>query len=425
MKFIIYTFFVVFGKSLEDLLKSQNYELEKINESLHRRLFNLAQTFELQIQEDYFYNKQKIKSLIFEYEKEEDELVRVFLAEEMLEYLQGIVEDSNLLGGQVEGVQSKELLKILQDLMRSTKKCKEMAMMKENANFYNQLHGILLQKQDLVQELQAENAKIYGKIEKKQAEISEIVRKLGKSGRKYEDLQEEMIRVKDNHNSITQELEKSFSNQVGIKLSELKPEDSQIMNLQNKNNENSLTIEKYNTEISVLTSNLRVLTEKNLFLEQELQQKSETFLTNNEKFSFFAGSVRFETISQALSVEKSSDQLQSERKDLEEKSKKLKIQLDKCQSEVVIGNSLLKTKDLIIDESKNELLETESRKAVALDQREKEVQSYSIQHFELINRISVYQKELDETMQKVSEKATAIQELKMKLKGSPKNSQKY
>lgn len=425
MKLVFYTLFIVLGKNLEEILKNQNFDLEKINENLHRQLYNLAQSFEIQIQEDYFYNKQKIKSLVSEYEKEQDDLVKIFLAEEMLEYLQGIVEDSNLLGGRVEGVESKELLKILQDLMKSTKKRKQLIMVKENANFYNQLHGILIQKQELVQELQAENAKIYGKIEKKQAEIAEVNRKLGKTVKKYEDLQDEMMRVKDNHSLMTQELEKSFSSQTGVKLSELKDEDSQILSLQSQNNENSLTIEKYNTEISVLNSNLRLLTEKSAFLDQDLQQKSEIFLANNEKFTFFAGSVRVETISQALSVEKSSDQLQSERKDLESKSKQLKIQLDKCESEVITSQSLLKTKDLIIEEYKKELIETDARKSVALDQREKEVQSYSIQHCELTSRISVYQKELDETMQKLSEKATEIQDLRLRLKGASKSPQKY
>lgn len=425
MKLIFYTLFIAFGTNLEEFLKKQNFDLEKINESLHRRLYTLAQSFEIQIQEDYFYNKQKIKSLVSEYEKEQDELVRIFLAEEMLEYLQGIIEDSNLLGGRVEGVGSKELLKILQDLMKSTKKRKQLIMVKENANFYNQLHGVLIQKQELVQELQAENAKIYGKLEKKQAEIEEVTWKLGKTTKKYEDLKDEMLRVKDNHNFVTQELERTFSSQAGVKLSELKDEDTQILSLQNQNNENSLTIEKYNTEISVLNSNIRILTEKSQFLDQELQQKSEIFLANNEKFTFFAGSVRVETISQALSVEKSSDELQSERKDLEEKSKKLKIQFDKCESEVVTNNSLLKTKELIIEEYKKELVETDNRKQVALEQREKEVQNFSVQHNEMSSRISVYQKELDETMQKVSEKATAIQDLRLRLKGNSKNSQKY
>ena len=167
---------MILAKDVSDILSSQNQELRKVNDSLHKRLSNISKSFSVQIEEDYFYNKQRIISLITEYENEVDELVKIFLAEELLEYLTGIIEDANLLGGEIEGVPAKKLLKVFQELKKATRKCKESYFAKESAGFYNELHNVLIKKQEAVQELQSENAKLYGRIESKLAEIKETNR---------------------------------------------------------------------------------------------------------------------------------------------------------------------------------------------------------------------------------------------------------
>jgi hypothetical protein len=102
-------------------LEKENEQLRDENKILHKQLLQLAQLGDLteQIKDDFNYNKQKLRALITEYWSEEDAVVRTMLAEEILDYTRALLEDANLLGGNVEGVNSDELVETLKELKES------------------------------------------------------------------------------------------------------------------------------------------------------------------------------------------------------------------------------------------------------------------------------------------------------------------
>ena len=191
---------LVFSKEIEKLLSFHNKDLENFNSNLHKQLQSISKNFISQIQEDYYYNKQRMNSLVSEYEKEPDSLAKIFLAEEIQQYLIGIVEDANLLEGKIEGISSKNVVTVLQNLKKNIRIGKEKYFAKESAGFYNELNLVLIQKNEVVQELQLENAKLYGKIESKMAEIKEISRNLEKDSKKYDEKAEEIKKLRNNYN---------------------------------------------------------------------------------------------------------------------------------------------------------------------------------------------------------------------------------
>ena len=415
---------MILAKDVSDILSSQNQELRKVNDSLHKRLSNISKSFSVQIEEDYFYNKQRIISLITEYENEVDELVKIFLAEELLEYLTGIIEDANLLGGEIEGVPAKKLLKVFQELKKATRKCKESYFAKESAGFYNELHNVLIKKQEAVQELQSENAKLYGRIESKLAEIKETNRNWENDSKKYEEISLELNKIKSNYNIQTIQLEQGIQNEKTIRFNTLGTEDEEILNLQLKSSENSLEIEKFSAEISLLNSKVRFLTDTLQRLQSDLDSKSAQLSNNQEKFELFSTAVRSETIFQVSNIAKSEDQLHNERKDLDYKARQLSAELNNCETEAETLKSILKTKSIMIEENSKDLKGTENRQGVALEQREKEINNLNFKYSELHSRISEYQKSLDENMKKISEKATILQELQDQLRNSHKDDTK-
>ena len=418
MKLLLLLFSIALSKDVEKLLTSQNQELEKVNAILHKKLANISKNFSVQIQEDYFYNKQRIISLISEYENESDDLVRIFLAEELLEYLRGIIEDANLLGGEIEGISTKKLLKAHQDLKRTTRTSKERYFAKESAGFYNELHTVLMQKHDNVKELQSENAKIYGKIESKLAEIKETNRNWENDSKKYDELNSELEKLKSNYNVHRVDLEESIQSQKGVKLTPLDQQDNEILNRQARNSDNSLVIEKLSAEISILASRFRFLTDTLQRYQSDLESKSTQLSITQSKFEDFSSAVRSETIFQVSNIAKSEDQLHNERNDLDQKARSLSAELNQCKTDAETLRSILKTKTIMIDENSQDLQETEYRQGVSLEQRGKEIDNLAIKNQELSMRILEFQQNLDESMKKVSEKATIIQDLQDKLRGN-------
>lgn len=410
-------FFCAHSKDLEKLLKSQNQELEKINSNLHKQLAEISRSFSVQIQEDYYYNKQRIISLVSEYEIESDGLVRIFLAEEIVEYLRGIIEDANLLGGEIEGISAKMLLKELQVLKKNAKSSKERYFAKESAGFYNELHMVLMQKHDAVKELQAENAKIYGKIESKLAEVKETNRNYENNLKKHGETSEELEKIRNNYNTQTLELESGSQSQKSLNLHLLDQEDQMILDLQGKSSDSSLIIEKLNAEISVLNSKFRFLTDTLQRNQGDLEGKSLQLSLIQGKFEDFSAAVRSETIFQVSNIAKSEEQLHNERKDLDNKSRDLSNELNQCRTQADTMKSVLKTKSIMIEENMKNFQETVHRKDVASEQRNKEIDNLAMKHQELLMRVQEFQENLDEALKKISEKAVIIQEIQEKLRG--------
>lgn len=123
MKFVILCLLILAANAKNNAkrLEKENEDLRDQNKVLHKQLLQLVQLGDLteQIKDDFNYNKQKLKALITEYWSEEDGLIRTTLAEEILDYTRALLEDANLLGGNVEGVNSDELVETVKELKDS------------------------------------------------------------------------------------------------------------------------------------------------------------------------------------------------------------------------------------------------------------------------------------------------------------------
>ena len=234
----------------------------------------------------------------------------------------------------------------------------------------------------------------------------------------------ELNKIKSNYNIQTIQLEQGIQNEKTIRFNTLGTEDEEILNLQLKSSENSLEIEKFSAEISLLNSKVRFLTDTLQRLQSDLDSKSAQLSNNQEKFELFSTAVRSETIFQVSNIAKSEDQLHNERKDLDYKARQLSAELNNCETEAETLKSILKTKSIMIEENSKDLKGTENRQGVALEQREKEINNLNFKYSELHSRISEYQKSLDENMKKISEKATILQELQDQLRNSHKDDTK-
>lgn len=411
----------VLSRDLEAFLKSSNKELEKINQKMHDKLTELSEKFHVQVKEDFYYNKQRVLSLVFEYNQEPDFLIKIFLAEEICQFIRGLIQDAYLLGGSIEGVNSSDMLKLLQVLIKNIKTSKENLLKQENKNFYKQLKNLLTQKQEVLQDLQVENSKIFAKIQSLEAEIRETKRKIEKSIENKTQIQAELDNLKLSHSARSQELQKSYSASAGEKEIENNLPDDTIDRLDLQSNEKILEIERLNTEVSILNSTFRVLNEKVSQLKADLAQKSEVLIKNQERFSQFAKDLREITVGQAASVRSAEEELEVERKEISVKNKNLGNELAKCNLDVTTLKTLLRTKNIIIEENRNELNQTVYRKKLAYEQIDKEIQNFNTQNLETEGRIVKYKRELDENLQKIAEKAKEIQELQGKQRFNPKS----
>ena len=183
----------------------------------------------------------------------------------------------------------------------------------------------------------------------------------------------ELNKIKSNYNIQTIQLEQGIQNEKTIRFNTLGTEDEEILNLQLKSSENSLEIEKFSAEISLLNSKVRFLTDTLQRLQSDLDSKSAQLSNNQEKFELFSTAVRSETIFQVSNIAKSEDQLHNERKDLDYKARQLSAELNNCETEAETLKSILKTKSIMIEENSKDLKGTENRQGVALEQREKEI----------------------------------------------------
>ena len=412
--FLILIITTAICKDLESFLKTSNRELEKINQKMHDKLTELSEKFHVQVKEDFSYNKQRVLSLVFEYNQEADFLIKVFLAEEICQFIRGLIQDAYLLGGSVEGVNSADMLKLLQTLIRNIKSSKENLLKKENENFYKQLKSLLTQKQEVLQDLQVENSKIFAKTQSLEAELRETQRKVEKCIENKTQIQAELDNLRLSHSARSLELQRSYSaSQVDKELENNLPDET-IAKLDLQSNEKLLEIERLNTEVSILNSTFRVLNEKITQLKTELAQKSEVLIQNQEKFSEFAKNLRGITVEQAASVRSAEEELEAERKEISAKNKDLRNELAECSLEVTTLKTFLRTKNIIIEENRNELNQTLHRKRLAYEQIDKEIQSFTSQNLETEGRIGKYKRELDENLQKIEEKAKEGQELQGK-----------
>lgn len=185
-----------------DRLSKENESLRDSNQYLHNQLLQLAKKVNLttQIQEDYFYNKQMIHSLIVEYDIESDQLIKVALADEMLLYTQGLFEDANLLGGHLDGISSKEIIEAHQVLKTSISSIKKTQKAEDFAVVYNEIKSIALEKEEDVRQLQVENANINAEIQKKNGALERVIRDYNHNKKRISQLTEEINTNKQDHN---------------------------------------------------------------------------------------------------------------------------------------------------------------------------------------------------------------------------------
>lgn len=423
MNLLLWVLTLAVAKDLEKVLKSHNFELEKINDKLRKDVQTMSQGLQVQIQEDFFYNKQRIISLISEYTKEPDALAKIFLAEQLIEYLKGIIEDANILGGDIEGVSGTSLLKLLCKLKNNTQASKEKYFAKESAKFYNELHRIYIEKFEIVAELQEENAKLLGKLESKIAEIKEVEFKAERDLKKYAEKSEEIEKVKEEYMKQAVDIEEAL--RIDKDSSVLwEGENGSIDKMQAKNSENSIEIERLAAEISILNSKIRLMADTAGRLQSELDDKSTQITEIQDKYDEYSDALRKETVFQIANIVKSEEQLHKERDGLDEKIRKLMQKLEECRVEVMTIESVIKTKKIMIEENTEDLMDTEERKDVASGQRKKEAENIMEKYKEVAAKVEQAQNYMDLCMKQISENAILIQNMQEKIRGYEKEKEK-
>ncbi|OMJ94276.1 hypothetical protein SteCoe_2618 [Stentor coeruleus] len=416
MNLLLWVLTLSAAKDLEKVLKSHNTELEKINDKLRKDVQAMSQGLQVHIQEDFFYNKQRIVSLISEYTKESDTLAKIFLAEQLIEYLKGIIEDANILGGDIEGISSTSLLKLLCKLKNNAQASKEKYFAKESAEFYNELHKIYIEKFEVVTELQEENAKLLGKLESKIAEIKEVEFKAERDLKKYTEKTGEIEKAKEEYMKQTVGIEEALrSDKDNVVL--WGGENDDIDKMQVKNSENSIYIERLTADISILNSKIRFITDTAFRLQSELDDKSLKITEMQDKYDEYSSAIRKETVFQITDIVKSEEQLHKERDDLDEKIRDLIEELEECRVEVLTVESVIKTKKMMSEEKMQDLMDTEERKDTASEQRKKEVESLMNSYKEMVEKVEEAQNYMDLCMKQISENAILIQNMQEKIRG--------
>ncbi|CAG9322392.1 unnamed protein product [Blepharisma stoltei] len=424
MRLLILIVSVCFAE-FTDTLTKENQNLLESNRYLHSQLIQLAQkvNFTTQIQDDYFYNKQMMLSLIGEYEMEADEIVRTAIAEQMLVYTQGLFEDANLLGGHIEGVSSKELIEIHHFLKTSIENIKKIQRAQKFGTVYNELKSIVLEKDINVRDLQTENAQINAEIQKKNGELEEVKSLYSHNKQRIGLLREELEMTKKDHEDWLNSLKSiSQSEQQQSRAKERKKfklyqelQDKIISSLQTKIAEQSIKIQELSSEKAAMTSRSRLLSNTVDRLHSDLELKSSQLQSAQLKFDEFREQVSLDSDIEIASIEENERQVKSQLRELKSKHTELLVTLTSLQKEKESTVFLIGQFDNYISELELEVAESANREDLAVKFRDLEIkqEENKVQDSFLIR--DEVGKELQILLQKIDSEAKSIQEIQDKL----------
>lgn len=384
MKLLMCLFIYVSAKSLLEQLEKENRELKKAYTDLQKQVYEISQLndYSSQILDDYMYNKDNLDSLINEYRAEEDSSIRIALAQDMIEFIQGLIEDSRLYGGKIDDISTKELIESRDLLKKATDLAKESERSREFQKVYEELNDTLIKREEIVAKIQFENARLNSDLKVALSELQEVSKKYNNEHYKLQELQKEIEVLKRDHaerlGSLTESLK---SEQQTSRKKELKDfqkiqesQDELILKLQDRIADQSLMIEQLSVEKSSLISRVRLLENTNDRLQDELVSRSTQLEASHQKFEDFRREIENETNNEILSIEGTEGHYRTELKSLDKKQIKLLEEITSCVRERDILTTNNRQKENRIRDLEKDLLDFQDREFQVKIGRDKETE---------------------------------------------------
>lgn len=419
---------VVFAADTLNLLQRENEQLRNANSILHKQLIQLAQISDSSsiVASDFSYNKAKISAILDDYWNESDEAVRLSLAEELESYMRSLLEDLNLLGGSIEGIQSVEIEDLIISLSNHIDLTKETLQHEEFNKAYSDLKLALDRKEETLRKLQLENAKLTGKLDSVQAELEQTTQRYEHDKTKLEELKIELERLRKDQEVRLETLKETMKTEEQVsrtkEINDFKiiqeSSDQLIAQLQDQSAQQSLKIEQLSVDKANLAAKLRLLNNTIERMESELLARSAQLKAAEEKFEEFRKQVEYDTNDEIKSLRNSEQALKKDAKDLQEKQIELLESITNCTKELDHLQLLKRQKDNRIKELELELNESENRIEHAKTARSQEIEGFKQDLESSEEGLNSLQQQLDDALVKIAQQNDQIRSLSDSLSDS-------
>lgn len=298
-------------------LDQENEELRISNEILHKQLLDLSKFKDMSIviQEDFAYNKEKLQALVNEFNKESSDSIQIALIDQILYFLKVLHEDLLIMEHNDQGVNAKDIEITSKKLKESLEKFKTRQENKEFSRAYQELKQSVERKDQSLQTLQLENAKLIGKLDSAVAELAQHDQNYSHISKKLEELEASLEKTQKDQAERLENLKSSLQSEEQASRSKeiedfKKIQDSQdelIDKLQSKNSEQTLKIEELSLEKSNLISKLRLLNSTIERLDNEIEARSNQLEQSEIKFEDFRRQIEYETNDEIINLRNSEE----------------------------------------------------------------------------------------------------------------------
>jgi chromosome segregation ATPase len=267
------------------------------------------------IQEDFAYNKEKLQALINEFSKESSDSIQIALIDQILYFLKILHEDLLIMEHNDQGVNAKDIETASKKLKESLDKFKTRQENQEFSRAYQDLKQSVEHKDQSLQTLQLENAKLIGKLDSAVAELSQHNQNYSHISKKLEELEASLEKTQKDQAERLENLKSSLQSEKQASRSKeiedfKKIQDSQdelIDKLQSKNSEQTLKIEELSLEKSNLISKLLLLNNTIERLDNEIEARSKQLEQSESKFEDFRRQIEYETNDEIINLRNSEE----------------------------------------------------------------------------------------------------------------------
>jgi hypothetical protein len=293
-------------------LEQENEELRLTNEILHKQLKDLGKfsNIQLLVEEDYEYNKVKLKALLEEFDESLSHSIKLSLCEQVLYYLEVLNLDLQILNSPPDPIESESLSSFTSSLRQQIENLQTAQVNQEFKQAYSSLRLSISQKDESIKSLQLENAKLLGNLDSSHSELEKLTQRLDHENSKLENLIKSLESTKSGQTDRLETLKNSLSNEENLSKSKeisdfqkiQKNQDELILKLQTSNTQQNLKIEELEMQKVNLLAKIRGLNNSILRLENEIQTRDLQVLESQKKFEEFRRDVELETNNEIISL---------------------------------------------------------------------------------------------------------------------------
>lgn len=306
----------VLGSAISEL-ETENQELRTANEILHNQLMELSKMTDLKgmIEEDFEYNKEKLRALLDEFSSEKSDDVKLTLSDQVVYYLKVLSQDLKILGGSSEGINSSELDSLITSFNHATEEFRSKKLTQEFNTAYQELKKAISHKDSSLTSLQIENSKLISSLDSAFADLEQLSQKYSHESQKLESITQDLDQTKSDQKKRLENLKASLQSEESTSRTKeindyqkiQKSQDDLIHKLQTKNTEQSLKIEELAmTKVSLL-SKIRLLNNTIERLENEIKARNNQIDVSENKFEEFKRQIEYETNNEIISLRNSEE----------------------------------------------------------------------------------------------------------------------